>query len=65
MEKHEHVITLSTGTKDRADRFIRFYKSKIETDILEKLLKVEGIDTATYTKELKSIYSTLNGGRTL
>lgn len=63
MEKHEHVITLSTGTKDRVDQLIRCYKVLIAKDVLKELLDVGSIDTVVYRRELRSLYSSLGFGR--
>lgn len=62
MEKCERVITLSTGTKDRVDQLIRYYKASIAKDILEELLAVGCIDSLTYGRELRSLYSTFGFG---
>lgn len=59
MEKHEHVITLSTGTKDRVDQLIRIYKASVAKGILEELLEVGNIDAVSYGRELRSLYSSL------
>lgn len=59
MEKHEHVITLPTSTKDRVDQLIRCYKASVAKDILQKLLEVGSIDTVVYGCELRSLYSSL------
>lgn len=61
MDKHEHVVTMSTGTKERVDNLICVYKAKFEIIILEKLLEVGGIDTGKYVKELMHIYAAMNG----
>lgn len=65
MEKHEHVITLAAGTKDRTDQLPYTYKSRLKVDILNKLLELGGINEERYTNELKHLYSTLTNGRIL
>lgn len=63
MEKHEHVITLSTGTKERIDQIIHVYKASIAKSILKELLEVGNINTVSYGCELRSLYSSLGFGR--
>lgn len=62
MDKHEHVITLATGTKERIDRIILAYKVSIAKDILFKRFNVGMIDNITYDKELKLLCSFLKLG---
>lgn len=63
MEKYEHVITLSTGTKDRVYKIIQSYRAAIAKDILKELLDIGNIDTITYGRELRSLYYDLGFGR--
>lgn len=65
MEKTDHIITLAAGTKNRMDQLIYAYKSRLEVDILNKLLDLGGINGETYVKELKHLYSTFTDGRVL
>lgn len=62
MDKHEHVITLAMGTKDRIDQIILAYKISIAKDILFKRFNVGMIDSITYDKELTSLCSFLKLG---
>lgn len=65
MEKHEHVITLSTGSKERVDQFILTQKSKLAVTVLGALLSVDSIDKMRYAKELKTVYNKLGIGNQL
>lgn len=63
MDKHEHVVTLSAGTKDRVDQLIRSYKVGIAKDILKERFVIGCIDASAYECELKQLYSALGFGR--
>lgn len=62
MEKCEHVITLSIGTKERVDQAIYCHKASIAKDILKELFVSGGIDAVVYENKLKSLYSYLGFG---
>lgn len=54
---------MAEGTKDRMDQIIRVYKTSIAKSILKELLEVGNIDTVSYGRELRSLYSSLGFGR--
>lgn len=62
MDRHEHVITLAAGTKDRIDQIILAYKVSIAKDVLFKRFDIGMIDSITYDKELESLYYSLGFG---